>query len=240
MYQNIVSQRVSIPDPGAAAAVRKTLEVAAQFGTGTRAVLDDRPIAGKTGTHQGFREAWFIGFIPQYTSSVWVGFAEEQLPLTNVEINGELIKNVSGGRVPAPMWKEFMSKVVEGLPVVEWPPDPSDIEKYYEIPTVKIPTLEGLNVIDAEEIAFSNYLLPKITLVDSEEAPGLVLTQDIEFEEEVPEGTEILLEVSGKKLSANIPNIPPCIYSSDEAESLIKEFMRENSIILFFKKNFQK
>ena len=239
LYQNIVSQRVSIPDPGAAAAVRKTLEVAAQFGTGTRAVLDDRPIAGKTGTHQGFREAWFIGFIPQYTSSVWVGFAEEQLPLTNVEINGELIKNVSGGRVPAPMWKEFMSKVVVGLPVVEWPSDPSDIEKYYEIPTVKIPTLEGLNVIDAEEIAFSNYLLPKITLVDSEEAPGLVLTQDIEFEEEVPEGTEILLEVSGKKLSANIPNIPPCIYSSDEAESLIKEFMRENSIILFFKKNFQ-
>ena len=239
LYQNIVSQRVSIPDPGAAAAVRKTLEVAAQFGTGTRAVLDDRPIAGKTGTHQGFREAWFIGFIPQYTSSVWIGFAEEQLPLTNVEINGELIKNVSGGRVPAPMWKEFMSKVTDGLPIVEWPSDPSDIEKYYEIPTVKIPALEGLNVIDAEEIAFSNYLLPKITLVDSEEAPGLVLTQNIEFEEEVPEGTEILLEVSGKKLSANIPNIPPCFYSSDEAESLIKEFMRENSIILFFKKNFQ-
>lgn len=104
LYQNIVSQRISIPDPGAAAAVRKTLEVAAQFGTGTRAVLDDRPIAGKTGTHQGFREAWFIGFIPQYTSSVWIGFAEEQLPLTDVEINGEVIRNVSGGRVPAPMW----------------------------------------------------------------------------------------------------------------------------------------
>ena len=82
LYQNIVSQRISIPDPGAAAAVRKTLEVAAQFGTGTRAVLDDRPIAGKTGTHQGFREAWFIGFIPQYTSSVWIGFAEEQRAAT--------------------------------------------------------------------------------------------------------------------------------------------------------------
>ena len=117
LYQNIVSQRISIPDPGAAAAVRKTLEVAAQYGTGTRAVLDDRPIAGKTGTHQGFREAWFIGFIPQYTSSIWIGFAEEQLPLTDVEINGELIKNVSGGRVPAPMWKQFITKVVEDLPV---------------------------------------------------------------------------------------------------------------------------
>ena len=103
IYRHITSQRVSIPDPAAAVAVRKTLELAAQYGTGTRAVLDDRPIAGKTGTHQGFREAWFIGFIPQYTSSVWIGFAEEQLPLTDVEINGELVSSVSGGRVPAPI-----------------------------------------------------------------------------------------------------------------------------------------
>ena len=239
LYQNIVSQRISIPDPGAAAAVRKTLEVAAQFGTGTRAVLDDRPIAGKTGTHQGFREAWFIGFIPQYTSSVWIGFAEEQLPLTDVEINGEVIRNVSGGRVPAPMWKEFMTKVVENLPVLEWPSDPSDIEKYYEIPTVFIPELTGLNVLIAEEIAFSNYLLPDIKLVDSEEAPGLVLTQSIEVDEEVPEGTVIELEVSGQKFSAPIPNIPPCEFTPDEAEDLIKTYMRENNVILFLKKNFE-
>ncbi|MEL0239800.1 MAG: penicillin-binding transpeptidase domain-containing protein, partial [Candidatus Actinomarina sp.] len=239
LYQNIVSQRISIPDPGAAAAVRKTLEVAAQFGTGTRAVLDDRPIAGKTGTHQGFREAWFIGFIPQYTSSVWIGFAEEQLPLTDVEINGEVIRNVSGGRVPAPMWKEFMTKVVENLPVLEWPSDPSDLEKYYEIPTVFIPELTGLNVLIAEEIAFSNYLLPDIKLVDSEEAPGLVLTQSIEIDEEVPEGTVVELEVSGQKFSAPIPNIPPCEFTPDEAEDLIKTYMRENNVILFLKKNFE-
>ena len=239
LYQNIVSQRVSIPDPGAAAAVRKTLEVAAQYGTGTRAVLDDRPIAGKTGTHQGFREAWFIGFIPQYTSSVWIGFAEEQLPLTDVKINGEVIKNVSGGRVPAPMWKEFMIKVVEDLPVIDWPNDPSDLEKYYEIPTVIIPELAGLNVLVAEEIAFSNYLLPNIKLVDSEEAPGLVLTQSIEVNEEVPEGTVIELEVSGQKFSAAIPNLPPCQYNINEAEDLIKTFMRENNVILFLKKNYE-
>jgi len=239
LYQNIVSQRVSIPDPGAAAAVRKTLEVAAQYGTGTRAVLDDRPIAGKTGTHQGFREAWFIGFIPQYTSSVWIGFAEEQLPLTDVKINGEVIKNVSGGRVPAPMWKEFMTNVVEDLPVIDWPNDPSDLEKYYEIPTVIIPELAGLNVLVAEEIAFSNYLLPNIKLVDSEEAPGLVLTQSIEVNEEVPEGTVIELEVSGQKFSAAIPNLPPCQYNINEAEDLIKTFMRENNVILFLKKNYE-
>tara|TARA_B100001057_G_scaffold306010_1_gene306164 strand:- start:447 stop:3194 length:2748 start_codon:yes stop_codon:yes gene_type:complete len=239
LYQNIVSQRISIPDPGAAAAVRKTLEVAAQYGTGTRAVLDDRPIAGKTGTHQGFREAWFIGFIPQYTSSVWIGFAEEQLPLTDVEINGELIKNVSGGRVPAPMWKEFMTKVVEELPVEDWPSDSSDIEKYYEIPTVTIPELTGLNVLVAEEIAFSSYLLPIINLVDSDETPGLVLSQSIELDEEVPEGTVIDLEVSGQKFSAPIPNITPCQYTVEEAEDIIKTYMRESNVILFLKKNYE-
>ena len=239
IYQHVVSPRIAIPDPAAAAAVRKTLEIAAQRGTGTRAVLDDRPIAGKTGTHQGFREAWFIGFIPQYTSSVWIGFAEEQLPLTNVEINGEIISNVSGGRVPAPMWKEFMVKVVENLPVVEWPADPSDLEKYYEIPTVEIPQLIGLNVLDAEEIAFSSYLLPKIILTESDEVPGLVLTQNIEAGTEVPEGTELVVEVSGKTFSAPIPNIPPCTYTADEAEELLKEFMRDSNVILFILRNYE-
>ncbi len=239
IYQHVVSPRIAIPDPAAATAVRKTLEIAAQRGTGTRAVLDDRPIAGKTGTHQGFREAWFIGFIPQYTSSVWIGFAEEQLPLTNVEINGEIISNVSGGRVPAPMWKEFMVKVVENLPIVDWPSDPSDLEKYYEIPTVEIPQLIGLNVLDAEEIAFSSYLLPKIILTESDEVPGLVLTQNIEAETEVPEGTELVIEVSGNTFSASIPNLPPCTYTADEAEELLKEFMRNSNVILFILRNYE-
>ena len=238
IYKHINSPRISIPDPGAAAAVRKTLEVAAQFGTGTRAVLDDRPIAGKTGTHQGFREAWFIGFIPQYTSAVWIGFAEEQLPLTNVEIKGELIKNVSGGRVPAPMWKEFMEEVVKDLPIENWPSDSSDIDKYYEIPTIEIPQLLGLNILDAEEIAFSSYILPSINLIDSEEAPGLVLSQSIEAGEEVPEGTEIVLEVSGSTYSANIPSIQPCSLTLEEGENLIKNFMRDTNVIIFIKNEF--
>ena len=239
LYKHIVSPRVSIPDPGAAAAVRKTLEVAAQYGTGTRAVLEDREIAGKTGTHQGFREAWFIGFIPQYTSSVWIGFAEEQLPLTDVEIKGEIFRNVSGGRVPAPMWKEFMTEVVKDLPILEWPLDPSDIEKYYEIPTIEIPQLIGLNILDAEEIAFSSYILPTINLVESEEAPGLVLSQDLENGEEFPEGTEVILEVSGNKFSAAIPSITPCTLTPEEGEDLIRDFMRENNVILFIKQEYE-
>jgi len=233
LYQHITSPRISIPDPGAAAAVRQTLELAAQAGTGTRAVLEDREIAGKTGTHQGFREAWFIGFIPQYTSSVWIGFAEEQLPLKDVTINGEVYSTVSGGRVPAPIWKEFMSKVTENLPIIDWPETPSDVNKYYETPKGNIPQLVGLNILDAEEITFSSYFLPNIILIDSEEESGLVLTQSIDAEEEMPEGTEIILEVASSPLSAAIPSIPPCTSTTDEVELLFKQFMRETNVIIF-------
>jgi Uncharacterized protein conserved in bacteria len=137
------------------------------------------------------------------------------------------------------MWKDFMIKVAEDLHVLEWHIDPSDIEKYYEIPTVTSRELTGLNILTAEETAFSNYLLHDITLVDSEEAPGLVLSQSIEIEEEVPEGTVTELEVSGQKFSAPIPNIPPCQLLHEEAENQIKTYMRENNAILFLKKNFE-
>ena len=92
---------------------------------------------------------------------------------------------------------------------------------------------------DAEEIAFSSYILPTINLVDSEEAPGLVLTQDIENGEELPEGTEVTLEVSGNKFSAAIPNISPCTLTADEGKNLIRDFMRENNVILFIKEEFE-
>ncbi len=49
----------------------------------------------------------------------------------------------------------------------------------------------------------------------------------------LPEGTVIELEVSGSKFSAAIPNIPPCEFTPEEAESLIKTFMRENNVIFF-------
>ena len=117
----------------------------------------------------------------------------------------------------------------------ECPTVPSDIEKDFEIPTIEIPQLLGLHIIDAEELAFSGYILPTIKLVDSEEAPGLVLTQSIESGEKMPEGTEVVLEVSGRKFSAAIPNIPPCVYTKEEAEVLSKDFRRGTSVILVLK-----
>jgi len=75
-------------------------------GTGTRARLDGRPAAGKTGTTQAARDAWFIGFTADYVTGVWMGY-DDNTPL----------KGVTGGGLPAEIWHEVMLRVHDGLPV---------------------------------------------------------------------------------------------------------------------------
>lgn len=77
-----------------------------EVGSGARAALGDRPVAGKTGTTQGARDAWFIGFTGDYVAGVWMGYDD------NSKLTG-----VTGGGLPAEIWRETMERVHEGLPV---------------------------------------------------------------------------------------------------------------------------
>ncbi|MDZ7910000.1 MAG: PBP1A family penicillin-binding protein [Gemmobacter sp.] len=76
-----------------------------QRGTGTRARLGDTPVAGKTGTTNAARDAWFIGFSAHYVVGVWMGY-DDNRPLTGV----------TGGGLPAEIWHEVMKRVHEGIP----------------------------------------------------------------------------------------------------------------------------
>ncbi|MBT8202897.1 MAG: PBP1A family penicillin-binding protein, partial [Acidimicrobiia bacterium] len=80
-------------------------------GTGQRARIG-RPIAGKTGTSQDHRDAWFVGYTPELVTSVWVGYAEEnhimEEPLTPV--------TVTGGRWPAEIWALFSLNALATVP----------------------------------------------------------------------------------------------------------------------------
>lgn len=79
-------------------------------GTGTRARLEGRPAAGKTGTTTAGRDAWFIGFTADYVVGVWMGY-DDNTPLNEV----------TGGGLPAEIWHEVMVRVNEGLPVTDLP-----------------------------------------------------------------------------------------------------------------------
>ncbi|PKP84948.1 MAG: glycosyl transferase [Alphaproteobacteria bacterium HGW-Alphaproteobacteria-2] len=75
-------------------------------GSGQRAALPDgRPMAGKTGTTQAARDAWFLGFTADYVAGVWMGY-DDNRPLSGV----------TGGGLPAEIWREAMARVHEGLP----------------------------------------------------------------------------------------------------------------------------
>ena len=79
-------------------------------GTGARARLPGRQAAGKTGTTQAARDAWFIGFTADYVAGVWMGY-DDNSPLTGV----------TGGGLPAEIWREVMVRVHEGLPARNLP-----------------------------------------------------------------------------------------------------------------------
>ena len=83
------------------------------YGTGTAANIG-RPAAGKTGTAQEWRDAWFAGFVPQLSAAVWVGFPQGQIPMVYPTVR---ISRVTGGSFPAQIWHAFMSAVTERMPV---------------------------------------------------------------------------------------------------------------------------
>ena len=84
-------------------------------GTGTRARLDDRPCAGKTGTTQEAENAWFAGFTPNLAACVWIGYPEE-----NIKMGVIHDMRVQGGAHPAMIWKLFMEEAIKNLPVEDF------------------------------------------------------------------------------------------------------------------------
>jgi penicillin-binding protein 1A len=79
-------------------------------GTGRRAALAGRQAAGKTGTSQDFRDAWFIGYTAQLTAGVWVG-----------NDSARPMNRVMGGSLPARIWQSVMTAAHEAEPPVPLP-----------------------------------------------------------------------------------------------------------------------
>lgn len=81
-----------------------------EAGTGARAKLDGREAAGKTGTTSAAKDAWFIGFTADYVVGVWMGY-DDNTPL----------KGVTGGGLPADIWRETMARVTADTPAKPLP-----------------------------------------------------------------------------------------------------------------------
>ncbi|MBD2626252.1 transglycosylase domain-containing protein [Trichormus variabilis] len=98
-------------NPWASAAILDVLQSAVKEGTGTGAIIN-RPSAGKTGTTSSEKDIWFIGTVPQLTTAIWVGRDD----------NKQLARRATGGGMVAPIWRDFMEKALQNVPVEKFQP----------------------------------------------------------------------------------------------------------------------
>ncbi|REJ56550.1 MAG: penicillin-binding protein 1A [Microcystis aeruginosa DA14] len=108
-------------DPWATASLNSVLQGVIQGGTATSAQIG-RPAAGKTGTTDNEKNVWFVGYVPQLATAVWIGD----------DRNRTLGKGITGGGFAAPIWRDFMAQALKNERV-EYFPSPSKFRK----PTVK-------------------------------------------------------------------------------------------------------
>jgi penicillin-binding protein 1A len=105
---------------GVAALETAILTQVVDRGTGVAARLG-RPVAGKTGTSEQFKDAWFVGYTPDLVSAVWVGFPQSEVPMVPPTTR----QTVLGGTFPAEIWQLLMSRALADVPVTQFPPAPA-------------------------------------------------------------------------------------------------------------------
>ncbi len=188
--------QVQVADPAIFSAAHRALaQVPTAAGTAPRADIG-RPQGGKTGTHQSYLDAWYVGYTPEYSTAVWVGYESKQVPLTNVVINGQQYSRVFGGSVPAPIWAEFMTFVLDGLPEIPFPDEPANIEDYLVPPTTIVPSVVGLDRSEAVSRLKAAKLNVSVREVPSLEPIDQVVSQSVSPGAEVPEGSGVRINVS--------------------------------------------
>ncbi len=120
---------LAVYDVARASMMVKMMKKVVTEGTAKRAAFG-RPAAGKTGTSQNWRDAWFVGFTPDYVTGVWVG-----------NDNDKPMNKVVGGDIPASIWRRFMMTAHENLAIRDFDwllPDPAPLSEpdprngYYE------------------------------------------------------------------------------------------------------------
>ncbi len=110
-------------------------------GTGSTARALGRPAAGKTGTTDDNKSAWFVGYTPQLAAAVLM--AKEDADGIPVSLSGTGgLSTVTGGSFPAAIWTAFMTGALDGLPVEDFPPPPEGVDEPIDCPAFITSELE--------------------------------------------------------------------------------------------------
>jgi membrane peptidoglycan carboxypeptidase len=159
-----------------------------------------RIAGGKTGTTENYAETWFVGYTSQLSTSVWIGDPRggQQYPLTSdVRIFGRNFTSATGEDIAAPVWRNIMDRLHEGLPKVGFAaPGSSPVTS---VPTTSIPNVQGMEIGKAvtllDDAGFTPVIDPEADTKDGFPA-GVVVAQNPASGEKVDRKSTITLKLS--------------------------------------------
>ena len=195
LYENASAARQALP-PTVVDEVRPVLEQVVQRGTGVNARIG-RPVAGKTGTGEEWRDAWFVGFTPELATAVWVGFPDAQRsmvpPLTRVK--------VQGGTWPAQIWQLYMSAALASVPVAPFPP--AAVAQ-----TDPVAAVVGMPADQAEDrLALDGFRTRRVSVANGDYPPGVVVGQSPCAGCQAPAASTVTIQVGTGKAPTTVPSV---------------------------------
>jgi penicillin-binding protein 1A len=164
-------------------------------GTGHRASLGARPVAGKTGSAQDNLSAFFAGFTPQLSTAVWVGFRARRVPM-RTQFNGG---PVYGGTFPALIFHDYMAAALAGAPVVGFPAAPPPPAP----PAMGVPDVVGLSQGEAQAVLARAGFRTSARQIPSAQPAGRVVRQGPRAGTKLRQGGTVYLAVSGGPKGGN-------------------------------------
>ena len=162
-------------------------------GTGRRAALEGRQVAGKTGTAENFVDAGFTGYTPQYTTAVWVGFPDAQIPMEPPTTE----RDVTGGSYPAEIFQLVMADIHEGLSPRPFAASAPTTTTTQYPPVVEVPSVIDLQREEAIDVIEEAYLDVRVSeVVRTGVEPGTVVNQIPKATELASGGSAVIIEVA--------------------------------------------
>jgi len=110
LYSHKASEKTRVLDTKTLGQINAMLQTVVRSGTGKSAQINGRDVAGKTGTTNDYRDAWFVGYTADFVTGVWVGNDD----------NSKMAR-VTGGTFPARIWQDYMSAALQDMPQANLP-----------------------------------------------------------------------------------------------------------------------
>jgi len=183
--------------------VTLALQQVVTYGTGTRARLWDRPVAGKTGTTDDSMAVWFVGYAPQLAAATWAGNPQA----ASEGLIGDY-RYSFGGTLMAAAFQHFMAAVMEGQPVVEFERPSTELERGKQ---VQVPWVVGRSEQEARSaLQWAGFApVSASQRVPSDQPEGTVLSQSPGGGAWQYPGTQVVLQISAGKPPEPEPPVVP-------------------------------